>query len=184
MFTHRYNFQPIQRYKALSAEEAEQEFSRRNKVMNYFSLMLRKRLRNDEDGGDEEELVEGSKNKRLGKKDKDLKISDMDEWMDSDDDELGSDEEEIKKRSDDENDPKKKNKSKGKNNYLNLLYEYNIVSIKEYNISFIFFNQFKYKRKRRKRMLLTKKHLKKVMMEMKREENVITFLILQILNQS
>lgn len=119
MFTHRYNFQPIQRYKALSAEEAEQEFSRRNKVMNYFSLMLRKRLRNDEDGGDEEELVESSKNKRLGKKDKDLKISDMDEWMDSDDDELGSDEEEIKKGSDDENDPKKKNKGKGKNNYLN-----------------------------------------------------------------
>lgn len=116
MFTHiyRYNFQPIQRYKALSAEEAEQEFSRRNKVINYFSLMLRKRLRNDEDGGDEEELVEGNKNKRLGKKDKDLKISDMDEWMESDDDELCSDEEEIKKDSENENDVKKKNKGKGK----------------------------------------------------------------------
>ncbi|XP_020298180.1 general transcription factor IIF subunit 1 [Pseudomyrmex gracilis] len=107
-----YNFQPIQRYKALSAEEAEQEFSRRNKVMNYFSLMLRKRLRNDEDGGDEEELVEGNKGKRLGKKDKDLKISDMDEWMESDDDELCSDEEETKKDSEDENDAKKKNKGK------------------------------------------------------------------------
>lgn len=115
---YRYNFQPIQRYKALSAEEAEQEFSRRNKVMNYFSLMLRKRLRNDEDGGDEEELVESGKGgKRLGKKEKELKISEMDEWMDSDDDESGSDEDENKKHSEDEDDGKKKKKG-NKRNYL------------------------------------------------------------------
>lgn len=110
---YRYNFQPIQRYKALSAEEAEQEFSRRNKVINYFSLMLRKRLRNDEDGGDEEELVEGGKNKRPGKKEKELKISEMDEWMDSEDDESDSDEEETKKGSEDEEEGKKKKKDKG-----------------------------------------------------------------------
>lgn len=110
---HRYNFQPIQRYKALSAEEAEQEFSRRNKVINYFSLMLRKRLRNDEDGGDEEELVEGGKSKRPGKKEKELKISEMDEWMDSEDDESDSDEEETKKGSEDEEEGKKKKKDKG-----------------------------------------------------------------------
>ncbi|XP_012541502.1 general transcription factor IIF subunit 1 [Monomorium pharaonis] len=103
-----YNFQPIQRYKALSAEEAEQEFSRRNKVMNYFSLMLRKRLRNDEDGADEEELVEGGKGKRLSKKEKELKISEMDEWMDSDDDESDSDEDDNKKGSEEEDDGKKK----------------------------------------------------------------------------
>lgn len=105
-----YNFQPIQRYKALSAEEAEQEFSRRNKVMNYFSLMLRKRLRNDEEGGDEEDL-EGVKGKKPGKKEKDLKISEMDEWMDSDDDDSES-EEETKKASEDEEDNKKKKKGK------------------------------------------------------------------------
>lgn len=110
---HRYNFQPIQRYKALSAEEAEQEFSRRNKVMNYFSLMLRKRLRNDEDGGDDDELVDSGKGKRPSKKEKELKISEMDDWMDSDDDELDSDEEENKKGSNDEDDSKKKNKGKG-----------------------------------------------------------------------
>lgn len=110
---YRYNFQPIQRYKALSAEEAEQEFSRRNKVINYFSLMLRKRLRNDEDGGDEEELVEGGKSKRPGKKEKELKISEMDEWMDSEDDESDSDEEETKKGSEDEEQGKKKKKDKG-----------------------------------------------------------------------
>ncbi|XP_053983198.1 general transcription factor IIF subunit 1 [Hylaeus anthracinus] len=105
-----YNFQPIQRYKALSAEEAEQEFSRRNKVINYFSLMLRKRLRNDEEGGDDEEIVEGGKSKRPTKKEKDLKISEMDDWMDSDDDNSGSDADENKKNSDEEDNSKKKQK--------------------------------------------------------------------------
>uniref|UniRef100_A0A1E1WV87 Transcription initiation factor IIF subunit alpha n=1 Tax=Pectinophora gossypiella TaxID=13191 RepID=A0A1E1WV87_PECGO len=63
-----YNFQPIQRYKALSAEEAEQEFGRRNKVMNYFSLMFRKRMRGDDiaDGEDDpdEKKPKGSKAKK------------------------------------------------------------------------------------------------------------------------
>lgn len=81
--------------------------------MNYFSLMLRKRLRNDEDGADDEELVESGKSKKPGKE-KELKISEMDDWMDSDDDEPGSDEEENKKKiSDDEDDTKMKKKSKG-----------------------------------------------------------------------
>ncbi|OAD55838.1 General transcription factor IIF subunit 1, partial [Eufriesea mexicana] len=107
-----YNFQPIQRYKALSAEEAEQEFSRRNKVMNYFSLMLRKRLRNDEEGADDEEIIETGKGKKPNKKEKDLKISEMDEWMDSDDDDSLSDDEESKRNSDEEDDAKKKKKGK------------------------------------------------------------------------
>lgn len=81
--------------------------------------MLRKRLRNDEDGGDEEELVEGGKGKRPGKKEKELKISEMDEWMDSDDDESDSEEEETKKDSEDEDSEKKKKKDKGnKRDYL------------------------------------------------------------------
>ncbi|XP_076750324.1 transcription factor IIFalpha [Xylocopa sonorina] len=108
-----YNFQPIQRYKALSAEEAEQEFSRRNKVMNYFSLMLRKRLRNDEEGADDEEIIEGGKGKKPGKKEKDLKISEMDEWMDSDDDDDSlSEDDESKRNSGEEDDAKKKKKGK------------------------------------------------------------------------
>ncbi|XP_076246710.1 transcription factor IIFalpha isoform X2 [Calliopsis andreniformis] len=107
-----YNFQPIQRYKALSAEEAEQEFSRRNKVMNYFSLMLRKRLRNDEEGADDEEMMEGGKGKKPSKKEKDLKISEMDEWMDSDDDDSLSDTDDNKKNSEEEEDAKKKKKGK------------------------------------------------------------------------
>jgi len=80
--------------------------------------MLRKRLRNDEDGGDEEELVEGSKGKRPGKKEKELQISELDEWM-TDDDESGSDEDENKKGSEDEDDGKKKKKDKSnKRNYI------------------------------------------------------------------
>lgn len=111
-----YNFKPINRYKALSAEEAEAEFSHRKKVMNYFSLMLRKRLK-----GDEEETVD--KDETLVKKGaksskKDLKISDMDEdaWMDSDD--LSSSDEdkekEKKEESDDEDSKKKKKQGKKK----------------------------------------------------------------------
>jgi transcription initiation factor TFIIF subunit alpha len=79
-----YNFQPVNRYKALSAEEAEAEFGRRKKVMNYFSLMLRKRMKGDEAEGENDDDEKKVKKAGGGGK-KDLKISDMDEWMDSDD---------------------------------------------------------------------------------------------------
>lgn len=63
LFVNRYKFQPIQRYKALSAEEAEQEFGKRNRVLNYFSLMLRKRLKGDEEiDAEESEEAKGKKN--------------------------------------------------------------------------------------------------------------------------
>ncbi|XP_045760725.1 general transcription factor IIF subunit 1 isoform X2 [Maniola jurtina] len=103
-----YNFQPIQRYKALSAEEAEQEFGRRNKVINYFSLMLRKRMCGDGAADDvddpDEKKTKGSKAK------KDLKISEMDEWIDSDDD--SSDSEGGEKEKDEEEAAAKKKKNK------------------------------------------------------------------------
>lgn len=105
-----YNFQPIQRYKALSAEEAEEEFGRRNKVMNYFSLMLKKRLKGDDEEGEE---IEELKNKKGGGK-KDLKISDMDEWIDSDE-ESDSDDENGEKKKEDSDDDKSKKKGKNKN---------------------------------------------------------------------
>ncbi|XP_014261830.1 general transcription factor IIF subunit 1 [Cimex lectularius] len=98
-----YNFQAIQRYKALSAEEAEQEFGRRNKVMNYFSLMMRKRLKNDEDGEGEEE-----EKPKKGRKSNELKISEMDDWIDSEEDESESDDEEGEKKEKKEKDKKKK----------------------------------------------------------------------------
>ncbi|KAM3960188.1 LOW QUALITY PROTEIN: transcription factor IIFalpha [Aphomia sociella] len=102
-----YNFQPIQRYKALSAEEAEQEFGRRNKVINYFSLMFRKRMRGDEGADDaddpDEKKVKGAKAK------KDLKISDMDEWIESGDD---SSESEAGEKEDSDSGNKKKKEKK------------------------------------------------------------------------
>lgn len=73
-----YNFQPVQRYKALSAEEAEEEFGRRHKRMNYFSLMMRNRLKGDEEGQDD---PEEAKLKLTGKKAKEFKISDADDIM-------------------------------------------------------------------------------------------------------
>lgn len=103
-----YKFQSIQRYKALSAEEAEMEFNKRNKHLNYFSLMLRKRLKGEDDTELDEE---GEKAKKTTKKDKELKISDMDEWMDSSENDSDSEREE-KEEAEEEDDKKKK---KGKN---------------------------------------------------------------------
>lgn len=101
-----YNFQPIQRYKALSAEEAEEEFGRRNKVINFFSLMFRKRMRGDdaiEDGDDpDEKKTKGSKAK------KDLMLSEMDEWIDSDDESSDSDADKDKEKEDSDSGSKKK----------------------------------------------------------------------------
>ncbi|KXJ69666.1 hypothetical protein RP20_CCG026216 [Aedes albopictus] len=107
-----YNFQPIQRYKALSAEEAELEFGRRKRTINYFSLMLKKRMKKDDDIPEDLEETKGKKG-GVGKA-KDLKISDMDEWIDSD--EMSSDDDDDgegktkEKDSDDEADKKAKNK--------------------------------------------------------------------------
>ena len=56
-----YNFQTIQRYKALSIEEAEEEFNARNRTFNLFNVMMRKRRMKKDDEGDEdgEEAGEG-----------------------------------------------------------------------------------------------------------------------------
>ncbi|EDW15017.1 general transcription factor IIF subunit 1 [Drosophila mojavensis] len=107
-----YNFQPIQRYKSLSAEEAEQEFGRRKKVMNYFSLMLRKRLRGDEE--EEQDPEEVKLLKAATKKSKELKITDMDEWIDSEDESDSEDEEEKKKKEQEDSDDGSGKKGKGK----------------------------------------------------------------------
>jgi len=74
-----YNFQPIQRYKTLSAEEAEHELSNRKKALNLFALMLRKRMK----GEDDTEAELETEGKRLSKK-KDFSISEMDDWINSD----------------------------------------------------------------------------------------------------
>lgn len=117
-----YNFQPIQRYKALSAEEAEFEFGRRKRAMNYFQLMMRKRLKTDENESEDPEEAK-TKLAGAGKKGKEFKISDADEWMSSQDesdsdDEDGDEKAKKKKEADSDDDGKgkaKKNKRPAKN---------------------------------------------------------------------
>lgn len=106
-----YKFQPIQRYKALSAEEAEQEFSKRNQHLNFFSLMLRKRLKGEDDTVLDGEGEDGKGKGKKTSKSKELKISEMDEWMETSDDD--SDDEEDGEKQDDEDKADKK-KKKGK----------------------------------------------------------------------
>ncbi|XP_070535833.1 general transcription factor IIF subunit 1-like [Ptychodera flava] len=100
-----YKFSPMINYKTLNAEEAEEEFGRRDKVLNYFSIMVKKRLK-DEEGEEGEEAVKETK-----KKSQSLTILENDEYqgfMSDDDDDDDSDEEKPKK-------PKKKGgKSKKK----------------------------------------------------------------------
>ncbi len=47
----RYDFNPPIKYNFLNEEEAEAQFEKRNKTLNYFSVMVSKRLR-DQEGED------------------------------------------------------------------------------------------------------------------------------------
>lgn len=109
-----YNFQPIQRYKALTAEEAEEEFGRRKKCVNMWTMKMRMKLKNKDD--DETELdpedAKAAKGAKGGDKKK-LQISEMDEWMDSDDmSSSDSDGGEAKNKEDEDSDKEAKAKLK------------------------------------------------------------------------
>lgn len=52
-FVCRYDFVPPVKYNYLKEEEAEERFERRNKTLNYFSIMLSKKIKEQE--GEEEE---------------------------------------------------------------------------------------------------------------------------------
>lgn len=100
-----YTFAPQARYKHLSIEEAEEEFNRRDKTINFFNIMLNKRLRGDEGS---EELTAEEKAVKSSKARKSLLLTDMDDWVDFSDDEG--------KESDGDDDEKdKKDKKKDKN---------------------------------------------------------------------
>uniref|UniRef100_A0A670YLW3 Transcription initiation factor IIF subunit alpha n=1 Tax=Pseudonaja textilis TaxID=8673 RepID=A0A670YLW3_PSETE len=78
-----YNFTPIAKHRILTAEEAEEEWERRNKVLNHFTIMQQRRLK---DQGEEEEEEKEKKGKKKGS---DLKIHDLEDEleMSSDDSE-------------------------------------------------------------------------------------------------
>ncbi|XP_037959170.1 general transcription factor IIF subunit 1-like [Teleopsis dalmanni] len=109
-----YKFQPIQRYTTLSAEEAEHEFGRRNKILNYFNIMMRKRLKR----GDKEEKEYNDKN--VDGKKSELKIREMVEWIDSNE-ESDSDEgeSESEKNEDSVGDKKSKKGKEGRETKVN-----------------------------------------------------------------
>lgn len=104
-----YNFTPRVSYKTLDAEEAEEKFAERGKILNHWAMMVNKKLKPDQDldGDDLDGDLPGKKSKKDQKSAKSLKISDMDDWADSD--EMESDEDGLDKGSDDG-----KKKTKGK----------------------------------------------------------------------
>ncbi|KAL8625653.1 hypothetical protein ACOMHN_043928 [Nucella lapillus] len=111
-----YNFTPVIRYKYLNSDEAEEEFLRRDKTLNYFNIMLKKRVKNEDKDTelDEEEKAAKSKASKSSKKNKDFMLTDMDDWADLSDDDDGEDEDEDgdgeKNKDDGEKDKKKKKK--------------------------------------------------------------------------
>ncbi|NXB41813.1 T2FA factor, partial [Leucopsar rothschildi] len=69
-----YNFTPLARHRTLTAEEAEEEWERRNKVLNHFSIMQQRRLR-DQD----EEEEDKDKGRKAPGKGGGLRIHDLEE---------------------------------------------------------------------------------------------------------
>jgi transcription initiation factor TFIIF subunit alpha len=105
-----YHFTPIAKYKYLNSEEAEEEFDRRDKTLNYFSIMLKKRIKKDEEGAADGEEKETSKKKK-STKDKSLTLTEFEEWADNSADE---DENSDREQEDDDEKSKAKKKAAGK----------------------------------------------------------------------
>ncbi|XP_023343999.1 general transcription factor IIF subunit 1 [Eurytemora carolleeae] len=107
-----YNFTQINRYKTLDADEAEEKFAQRGKILNKWAVMVNKKIKT---AGEEDEADpdEGEK-KGKGKDKKELKISDMDDWEDDDDDAFNSDSDKGQNDDDDEKEKKKGGKDSKK----------------------------------------------------------------------
>ncbi|XP_059928874.1 general transcription factor IIF subunit 1 [Gadus macrocephalus] len=112
-----YNFVPQSKHRTLTAEEAEEEWGRRNKVVNHFSIMLQRRLRETERGGggddDDDEGEKGGKGGKKKKKKKkgggDLRITDLEEDL-----EMSTDDSDSSMGEEGEGKAKKDKEAKGK----------------------------------------------------------------------
>ncbi|XP_034071416.1 general transcription factor IIF subunit 1-like [Gymnodraco acuticeps] len=109
-----YNFVPQAKHRTLTAEEAEEEWGRRNKVVNHFSIMLQRRFREQEHGcdDDDDDNEKGGKKKKKGGRGGDLRITDLEEDL-----EMSSSDSNSSNGDDGESKPKKKKetgKGKGK----------------------------------------------------------------------
>ncbi|CAL8123453.1 unnamed protein product [Orchesella dallaii] len=89
--TSMFDFKSIERYNNLTAEEAEEKFLKRHQTYNYFSIMTRKRLRNEESNEkDNFKGVDAKKGKYLGSGGPDRVNSEQEgahKWSDSSDEE-------------------------------------------------------------------------------------------------
>uniref|UniRef100_A0A8C7NNN6 Transcription initiation factor IIF subunit alpha n=1 Tax=Oncorhynchus mykiss TaxID=8022 RepID=A0A8C7NNN6_ONCMY len=113
-----YNFVPQAKHRTLTAEEAEEECGgTRNKVVNHFSIMLQRRLREQErgpDDDDEEGEKGGKKKKKKGGRGGDLRIHDLEDDLElsSDESDSNGDSKPKKKEGDVKGKVKKKKKKK------------------------------------------------------------------------
>ena len=85
------NFTPVQRFKALTAEQAEEQFEKRDKIMNFFPLMKGVKK---EDG---EGTSDGTLSKQVKKERRSFKVSELDEWGGVNDSDLDSSDDEAPK---------------------------------------------------------------------------------------
>uniref|UniRef100_G3WB69 Transcription initiation factor IIF subunit alpha n=1 Tax=Sarcophilus harrisii TaxID=9305 RepID=G3WB69_SARHA len=88
-----YNFTPLARHRTLTAEEAEEEWERRNKVLNHFSIMQQRRLKDQDHDEDEDE----HKEKKNRKKPSELRIHDLEDDLEMSSDDSNSSGEEGEK---------------------------------------------------------------------------------------
>ena len=68
----RYNFAPPVKYNFLNDEEAEERFEKRHKTLNYFSIMMSKRIKEktEDDSDPLTSTVRGREREREGETDK------------------------------------------------------------------------------------------------------------------
>ena len=71
------------RYKTLDADEAEERYAQRGKIINKWAMMVNRKLKPGEEVGEEDPDGDEVGSKKAKKKD--LKISDMEEWEDEGD---------------------------------------------------------------------------------------------------
>lgn len=86
-----YKFTPFQRYKALTAEEAEEKFTKRDQILNYFQV--KHMVKKEGEGSTDEPKIKTERSIK-----KEFKVTDMDEWDRDSEDNLSenSDEEDVK----------------------------------------------------------------------------------------
>jgi len=101
-----YNFIPLRAHKTLTAEEAEEKYAQRGKILNKWAVMVNSKLKTDDDGV-LDGVEEGGKNSKDKKKGA-FKVSDMDDWDGGDALDTSSDEEKTKKDDSDSDSGKKK----------------------------------------------------------------------------